>query len=154
MINVKPRSARLAGNFDMTNSALNVLKETIASVPFHQWLRPELVEADQAAGRAVIALAIRAEFLRDAKTVHGGVIAALIDIAGHAAVAASLGRGAPTIDLRVDYLRLAFGKSLLATAEALKVGRSVGVVDIRVADDQNRVVAVGRCVFSTQDPRS
>lgn len=135
----------------MADSVLTNLQEATGRVPFHQWLRPEVVEADQAAGRAVISLAIRPEFRRDADSVHGGIIAALIDIAGHAAIAARLGRGAPTIDLRVDYLRLAVGQTLRATAEALKVGRTIGLVEIRVSDDQSRLIAVGRCVFSTQD---
>ena len=135
----------------MADSVLDDLKASVTRVPFHQWLLPEVVEADRAAGRAAILLVIRPDFLRDANSVHGGVIAALIDIAGHAAIAARLGRGAPTIDLRVDYLRLAAGKSLLATAEALKVGRSIGFVEVRVTDDKSRLVAVGRCVFSTQE---
>jgi len=41
----------------------------------------------------------------DEASYHGGVIATLIDLAGHAAVAVSIGRMAPTIDLRIDYLR-------------------------------------------------
>jgi len=70
---------------------------------------------------------------------------------GHAAVAAKLRRSAPTIDLRVDYVRLAAGARLLATAEPVRIGRNIGLVDIRVTDDQDTLVAVGRCVFSTQD---
>jgi uncharacterized protein (TIGR00369 family) len=135
----------------MTASVLSVLQEATARVPFHQWLRPEVVEADQAAGRAVVSLTVRPEFLRDADSVHGGIIAALIDIAGHAAIAARLGHGVPTIDMRVDYLRPGIGNALLATADALKIGRSIGFVEIRVTDDQRRLVAAGRCVFSTQD---
>lgn len=137
----------------MPNSVLDDLRETTAQAPFHQWLRPEVIEADETSGRVVVSLAVRPEFRRDPERpeVHGGVIAALVDIAGHAAIAAKLRRAAATIDLRVDYMRLAGGSTLLATAEPLKAGRSIGFVDIRVTDDQKRLVAVGRCVFSTQD---
>ena len=53
---------------------------------------------------------------------HGGVISALIDIAGDYAIASKLGRGVPTIDLRVDYLRPARRGDLRALARAVKVG--------------------------------
>jgi uncharacterized protein (TIGR00369 family) len=139
----------------MPDSNLPYLQQSIATVPFHQWLKPVITEADASSGKVVVSLAVRPEFRRDPDQpgVHGGVIAALIDIAGHAAVAAKLRRSAPTIDLRVDYVRLAAGARLLATAEPLRIGRNIGLVDIRVTDDQDTLVAVGRCAFSTQDRR-
>jgi uncharacterized protein (TIGR00369 family) len=137
----------------MPNSALDYLRQSIATAPFHQWLCPMVAEADESSGRVVISLALRPEFRRepDQPGVHGGIVAALIDIAGHAAVAAKLRRGAPTIDLRIDYVRLAAGTQLLATADPVRIGRSIGLVDIRVTDDKDTLVAVGRGVFSTQD---
>jgi uncharacterized protein (TIGR00369 family) len=78
------------------------------------------------------------------------VIASLIDIAGHAAIAAKLQHGVPTIDLRIDYLRMAAGRELRAAAALLKLGRTVGVVDVRVTDDQGKLVAAGRGTFSTR----
>jgi uncharacterized protein (TIGR00369 family) len=137
----------------MPNSILDYLRQSIATAPFHQWLCPVVAEADELSGRVVILLALRPEFRRepDQPGIHGGVVAALIDIAGHAAVAAKLRRGAPTIDLRIDYIRLAAGTQLLATADPIRIGRSIGLVDIRVTDDKDTLVAVGRGVFSTQD---
>jgi uncharacterized protein (TIGR00369 family) len=137
----------------MPESILDYLRQSIAQVPFHQWLRPEVVAADETNGRVVIALALRPEFRRDPERpeIHGGIVAALVDIAGHAVVAAKLLHGVPTIDLRIDYMRMAAGSALYATAEPIKVGRTIGLVDIRVTDDQTRLVAVGRAVFSTQD---
>jgi uncharacterized protein (TIGR00369 family) len=75
--------------------------------------------------------------------------ASLIDLAGHAAVAVKIGRKAPTIDLRIDYLRPAEGDSLIAHAKLLKAGRTVARVDIDVRDTQDRTVALGRGTFST-----
>jgi uncharacterized protein (TIGR00369 family) len=137
----------------MPNSVLDYLRQSIATAPFHQWLCPTVAEADESSGRVVISLALRPEFRRepDQPGVHGGIVAALIDIAGHAAVAAKLRRGAPTIDLRIDYVRLAAGTRLLATVDPVRIGRSIGLVDSRVTDDKDTLVAVGRGVFSTQD---
>jgi len=61
----------------------------------------------------------------------------------------SIRRGLPTINFRVDYLRPAVGTALLATARVRRAGKSVGVVDVDVADDAGRVVAIGRCTYST-----
>ncbi len=80
---------------------------------------------------------------------HGGVVAALIDLAGHAAVAVKIGRMAPTIDLRIDYLRPSEGSDLIARARLPKAGRTVARVDIEVVDTQGRLIAVGRGSFST-----
>jgi uncharacterized protein (TIGR00369 family) len=138
---------------EMPKSVLAYLRDSIEQVPFHQWLQPHVDGFDEETGTVTISLAVRPEFRRDPDhpSVHGGLVAALIDIAGHAAAAASLRRGAPTIDLRVDYVRLASGPTLLATAQPIKIGRSIGLVDVRVSDDQGALVATGRCVFSTQD---
>jgi uncharacterized protein (TIGR00369 family) len=80
---------------------------------------------------------------------HGGIISALIDIAGDYAIASKLGRWVATIDLRVDYLRPAREGPLIALARAVKVGRTVGVADVELRDGQGAVVAIGRCAYST-----
>ena len=60
-----------------------------------------------------------------------------------------LGRGLPTINFRVDYLRPAVGTGLVATARVRRAGKSVGVVDVDVADEGGRLVAIGRATYST-----
>lgn len=129
------------------------LRDNLAAPPFHQWLRPELVEYEPESGKTTVRLRNRPEFRRDhaSPAFHGGVLATLIDIAGHMAVAARVGHGVPTIDLRVDYLRMAAGEVLLAEARPLRLGRSIAVVDIRVLDDQSRLVACGRGAYSTKN---
>jgi uncharacterized protein (TIGR00369 family) len=66
------------------------------------------------------------------------------------AVAAVVGGGVPTINFRVDYLRPATGQSLVGTATVRRAGRTIGVVDIDVHDQENRLVAVGRGCYSTK----
>jgi uncharacterized protein (TIGR00369 family) len=133
------------------SSALARLREEIRGPPFHQLLRPEAIDADPASGTVIIRLAFRSELARaeDDNALHGGVVASLIDLAGHAAVAVKIGRKASTIDLRIDYLRPAEGESLIAHAKLLKVGRTVARVDIDVRDTRDRTVALGRGTFST-----
>ena len=87
--------------------ALARLREELEGPPFHHVLRPEAIDADPENGTITIRLAFRDELARarGERAFHGGVIASLIDLAGHAAVAVKIGRMAPTIDLRIDYLR-------------------------------------------------
>lgn len=61
-----------------------------------------------------------------------------------------LGHGVPTINFRTDYLRPAINTSLRAVATVRRAGRTVGVADVDVYDDSDRLVAVGRGTFSSQ----
>jgi uncharacterized protein (TIGR00369 family) len=61
----------------------------------------------------------------------------------------SIGRPLPTINFRVDYLRPAVNTALTATARVRRAGRSVGVVDVDVADGEGRLIAVGRASYAT-----
>ena len=56
-----------------------------------------------------------------------------------------------TIDMRVDYLRMAAGTEIVAVATVIKLGRTIGLVDIRITDDQNRLCAVGRASYVTMN---
>jgi len=133
------------------SDVLERLKVSIRLPPFHAWLGVELIGGDAKAGTATVRMAFKPEFRRspDSAQIHGGVIAALADIAGDYALAVTLGGGVPTIDLRVDYLRPAEG-DLLATARTVKKGRTIGVADVEIKDAAGRLIAVGRGAYSTQ----
>jgi uncharacterized protein (TIGR00369 family) len=106
---------------------------------------------DDASGSLTIALSHRPELSRspDRLDYHGGVLATLIDVAGHACLAARVGRRVPTIDMRVDFLRPATDRELRATARILRCGRTIGICDIEVVDTQQRILAAGRVTYST-----
>ena len=131
--------------------AMALLRAEMERPPYHAVLRPQPVAADAQAGTVTIRLPYRDEFRRapDAPGYHGGVIAALIDLAGHAAVAVTVGRMVPTIDLRIDFLRAPAGGDLTARGKLLRAGRSIARADVEILDDTNNVVAVGRGTYST-----
>jgi uncharacterized protein (TIGR00369 family) len=142
---------RADGAFD-ADGALARLTHELADPPFHDVLCPQPVSID-ADGTVVVRLPFRPEFRRgrESSFYHGGVIASLVDIAAHAAIAVHVGRTAPTIDLRIDYLRAAPAGDLLATGKILVVGRSIGRADVEVRSAEGKVVAVGRGAFSTRE---
>lgn len=120
--------------------------------PFMRFLGPQIERQDK--GVVEIRLPFRDEFLRQdgSDWLHGGVVSALVDIAGDYAVITEVGVGVPTIDLRVDYLRPARRGDLLATGRTVRVGRTVSIADVEVRDADGTLVAVGRGVYAS--PRS
>ncbi len=128
------------------------LQRWLDAPPYHQFLKMRAVSVDSEKGEVVLRLPFRPEFSRSEESpqIHGGITSAFIDIAGDFALAALLGHGVPTINLRIDYLRMAQATDLIASARVVKAGRTIGVVDIEVVDDQGRVVAIGRVNYSTR----
>jgi uncharacterized protein (TIGR00369 family) len=81
---------------------------------------------------------------------HGGPLASFIDTIGDLAVAAAVGGGVPTINLRIDYLKPATGPRLTAKASVRRLGRTVAVCDIDVFDAKGSLVAIGRGTYGSQ----
>lgn len=119
--------------------------------PFIAFLGLKITEADPTRELVTMTCAMRPEFERGAGTGqwHGGPIAAIIDTVGDYALIMALRRPLPTINFRVDYLRPAIKTSLTTTARVRRAGKSVGLVDVDVFNDQKALVAVGRATYST-----
>ncbi len=119
--------------------------------PFIAFLGLKITEADPAGEQVTMTCVMRPEFERGKGTGqwHGGPIAAIIDTVGDYALIMTLRRGLPTINFRVDYLRPAIKTALTITARVRRAGKSVGVVDVDVFNDQKALVAVGRATYST-----
>ena len=117
--------------------------------PYQRFLKLELVRSEP--GLVEIKLPFREDFLRadGSDWYHGGVIAALIDIAGDYALWTEVGNGLPTIDLRVDWLRPARRGALVAIGRSVRVGRTVCCADMEVRDEQGTLVALGRGTYAT-----
>jgi uncharacterized protein (TIGR00369 family) len=127
------------------------LQDRLEQSPFIRFLGLTVIEADPARQVVTMTLPMRPEFERLAGSGqwHGGPIAAVIDTVGDYALVMSIGRPLPTINFRVDYLRPAVNTALTATARVRRAGRSVGVVDVDVADGEGRLIAVGRASYAT-----
>jgi uncharacterized protein (TIGR00369 family) len=129
-------------------------KEDIQAIfdrsPFIAFCKMQVVSVDAESERIVVAMPMRPEHERGSGTGqwHGGPIASLIDVAGDFALVLRTGGGVPTINFRVDYLRPASNTDLTATASVRRAGRTVGVVDVDITDDNGKLVAVGRGCYS------
>ncbi|CAM4068225.1 PaaI family thioesterase [Bordetella bronchialis] len=143
-----------AAGAERAQALLQRLRHELAHPPFHALLNPEAVSVDADTGVVVIRLPYRPALRRAAgsENIHGGVIAALIDMAAHASVAVQTGRMAPTVDLRIDYLKPAPGADLYATAKVLRLGRAIARADVEISHAPGAApCAVGRGTFSTLD---
>jgi uncharacterized protein (TIGR00369 family) len=125
------------------------LEALVRDCAYHVWLGVRLVSLD-AAG-VVIEMPWREEFVSDpqGRYTHGGILASLIDLSADYAIAAQLGRGVPTVDLRVDYHRPAFPGRLVAHARVVKLGSTLASAEAQVFDEDNYLVASGRGAFLT-----
>ena len=126
------------------------VQERIAISPFIELMGLTVVSADHDTQEITMQMPFKPAFERKSGTgqFHGGVIAALIDTVGDYALGMMVGSGLPTINFRTDYLRPAINTSLTATARVRRMGRSVGVADVDVFDDQGRLVAIGRGTYA------
>jgi uncharacterized protein (TIGR00369 family) len=127
------------------------IQEKLAKSSFTNFLDIEVLEADVEKQELRARVQLRPEFERGFETGqwHGGVLAALIDTVGDYGLAMLVGRPLPTINFRVDYLRPAIKTALTVVAKVRRAGKSIGVVDIEVLNDQGALVAIGRANYST-----
>jgi uncharacterized protein (TIGR00369 family) len=128
-------------------------------IPFNKFLGMRVVSLE--VGRIEVQIPWREELIGDwvKPALHGGVISALADTAGGLAIWGAIEHPratVSTIDLRVDYLRPGRSEALFAEARALRVGRTVGVADVRLFHESARgeVIASARGVYAIKTPRS
>ena len=127
------------------------LQRRLTGSPAIQFLQLEVLSADPAAETIVMKAPMRPEFERQAGSGqwHGGPIATVIDTVGDYALVMLLGRPLPTVNFRVDYLRPAIHTALIVTARVRRNGKSVGIVDIDVANEAGVLLAIGRATYAT-----
>lgn len=117
---------------------------------FHQLFRPRVLGLDHDRLELTVRMSMHDTLERQPDTGqwHGGAISAIIDIAGCYALALVTREPLPTINFRTDYLRPGVNTDLTAIARVRRAGRTVGVVDVDICDDEQRLVAVGRASYS------
>ena len=88
----------------------------------------------------------------DRRYTHGGVIAALVDLAADWAMVARTGRGVPTIDLRVDYHGAALPGDLTARGRIIRFGQQFSTAEAAIYSADGKLIASGRGTYYTAPP--
>ena len=117
---------------------------------FHRYLGLQVVEQRNDYGR------LRLQRNESTPTgiggsVHGGIIATMIDMSAVVAVFSDLpdsGDPAGTADLAVTYLRQAHGTWVDAEASVIKRGRQLCTVEVSVMNDEGVLCARGRVLYA------
>jgi uncharacterized protein (TIGR00369 family) len=125
----------------------------IIRAPFHQWLGLTVV----AVGDDTIEIKAkwREEWVvnPERRYTHGGILAALIDLAADWAMVRKTGRGVPTIDMRVDYHRAAMPGDLTARGKVVRFGGQFTTAEAEIIDSDGKLIATGRGTYFTAPPK-
>jgi uncharacterized protein (TIGR00369 family) len=126
----------------------------ITRAPFHQWLGLKVMNVSE--GAIEIGAKWREEWVVniDRRYTHGGILAALVDLASDWAMVTRTGRGVPTIDLRVDYHGAAMPGDLIAKGKVVRFGGQFSTAEAHVYDAQGKLVASGRGTYFTAPPKT
>ncbi len=129
------------------------LQQLITRGPFNQWLNFSVLKADDAG--IELKATWREEWVvnPERRYTHGGILAAIIDVAADYALAAQLGRPVPTIDIRVDYHKAAMPGDLTAKARVVRMGSQYSTAEASIYDKDGALVASGRGTYFTATPK-
>ena len=125
-------------------------KKQFDSDAYHQTLGLTVVEQTPGYGKIVLK--------KTANTpggiggsVHGGVLAAMVDIVMLVAIFSETREGevpAGTAELGITYLRQAQGEHIYAEGRVIKRGRQLSLVEVDITDDAGRLCAKGRTLYA------
>ena len=129
------------------------LEQRLAVGPFNRWLGFKVLKMDETG--IELKATWREEWVvnPDRRYTHGGILAAIIDVAADYAIAVKLGRPVPTIDIRVDYHKAAMPGDLIAKAKIVRSGGQYSTAEAYVYDQEGALVASGRGTYFTAAPK-
>jgi uncharacterized protein (TIGR00369 family) len=109
--------------------------------PFPALVGLQLTHAEP--GRVRMEVTVEARHANPMGTMHGGVPCTLADSAMGIAYAATLGEGESftTLELKINFLRPVFAGRLFAEGVVVQRGRTIGLTECAVTDEQGRLVA-------------
>ena len=132
---------------------LEQVQALVTRAPFHQWLGLTVLAVTD--DSIEIKATWREEWVvnPERRYTHGGILAALIDLAADFAMIKQTGRGVPTIDMRVDYHRAAMPGDLIARGKVVRFGSQFSTAEAELIDKDGKVVASGRGTYFTAPPK-
>ena len=134
--------------------SLEAVQEMLLRAPYHLWLGLNVLALDE--NGIDIKATWREEWVVNAEKrySHGGVLAALVDLAADWALVKRTGRGVPTLDLRVDYHAAAMPGDLIAKGRIVKAGGTISCAEAHVYNLEGKLLASGRGTYFTAKPKT
>ena len=102
-------------------------------------------------GRARVELDADERFANPMGTLHGGVLCDISDAAMGIAYGSALqdGESFTTLELKINFLRPVWRSQLVAEGTVVHRGRTIGMVECSVTDEQGRLVAKATSTYLT-----
>lgn len=128
-------------------STLETWQQRIDVSPFQRWLGLKVTDVDE--GRMRVTLPWKEDLVSNPNppTVHGGILASVIDLLGLYSVLTTGSISIATVDLRVDYHRPAGPGDMSAEATIIKLGSKVSTAEAKVFSAEGKLLASGRGVY-------
>ena len=134
----------------MTKLSTAALRRLMNELPFNSHLGLKLKRRHE--DGVTIECPIRPEFFNIHKTLHGGVTATLIDVAGGFGTMSHYGRRpCATVEMKLSYFLPLTGKRVLARSKVLRAGSTLCVMQVDVHDDKGRLAAAGMITYMLLD---
>ncbi len=117
------------------------------SIPLHAMLALGYELDHDVPGRAEVRMPVTPAALGFTGNLHGGAIATMVDLACALAAVSGIGfdpekESLVTSDMHIRYLGRPRTDTVVARAEVVRAGRQLIVVDCRVTDDEDHLIAV------------
>jgi len=105
-------------------------------------------------GESFVEIELDRKHLQGYGYVHGGVYSALIDSAGFFAVYTRVegDDSAATIEMKVNYLSSVKSGKLLAHARCINLGKSIGLAEVTIKNEENKLLAHGTVTVMAKPP--
>ncbi len=115
-------------------------------IPLHELLQLDWDTPDEGSPRAEVRMPVQPNAFGFTANLHGGAIATMVDVACAMAAARFSGfdpfkESLVTADMHVRYLGRAKTEMVVARAEVIRKGRQLIVVECKVADTDDNLVA-------------
>jgi uncharacterized protein (TIGR00369 family) len=127
--------------------SIEQVQEVIDRGPYLSWLGLKVLSIDKET--IEVRATWREEWVANLKFMQtqGGILAALIDFAADFVLFETIGKPVPTIDLRIDYHRMAKPGDLIVKGKAIKLGKQFSVCEAYIYDLEDKLIASGRGTF-------
>lgn len=120
-----------------------------SSTPIADLLGLRLISVQ--AGTAIVEMDVDERFANPMGTLHGGILCDLADLAMGDAYASLLSEdeSLTTLELKINFLKPIWDATLTARGHVVKGGRTVGLVECDIADQDGNLVARASCTCMT-----
>lgn len=140
---VKPKAAMQDGNKPRTmmERLQRIQNSELPQPPVAQLIGFELAEVSE--GRATVSFNASEQHRNPMGTLHGGILCDIADAAMGIAYASTLGEGESftTLELKINFLKPVWNAKLVAEGRVVKRGRTIGLTDCNIYDEEHKLVA-------------